>query len=63
MSDMRDWLLQLRYPYTAGVIGVMWLGSAAVAIVRPETPAAVVVVLVAAATLLVAAVGFSARGR
>jgi hypothetical protein len=63
MSDLKEWVIQLRYPYTAGVIAVMWLGSAALAIIRPELSTEVLISLVAAATLIVAVIGFSSTRR
>ena len=63
MSDLKEWVIQLRYPYTAGVIAVMWLGSAALAIIRPELSTEVLISLVAAATLIVAVFGFSSTRR
>jgi hypothetical protein len=63
MSDLKEWVIQLRYPYTAGVIAVMWLGSAALAIIRPELSTEVLISFVAAATLIVAVIGFSSTRR
>ena len=63
MNDLKEWVIQLRYPYTAGVIAVMWLGSASLAIIRPEASVTVLVLLVALATLVVALVGFSSSRR
>jgi hypothetical protein len=60
---LKEWVIQLRYPYTAGVIAVMWLGSAALAIIRPELSTEVLISLVAAATLMVAVIGFSSTRR
>lgn len=37
MNDsLKDWIIQVRYPYTAGIIAVIWAGSAAFVFVRPE---------------------------
>lgn len=63
MSSMKKWIVQLRYPYTAGVITVMWLGSAMLAILRPEIALDVLVMLVACATLIIAVIGFSSPRR
>lgn len=63
MNDLKEWVIQLRYPYTAGVIAVMWLGSASLAIIRPEVSVTVLILLVALATLVVALVGFSSSRR
>jgi hypothetical protein len=63
MSTLKEWVIQLRYPYTAGVIAVMWIGSTLLAIARPEVSAELLVSLVAGATLIVALVGFSSGRR
>jgi len=59
MSNLKEWVIQLRYPYTAGVIAIIWIGAALLAIIRPEVSAEVLISLVALATLVVAFIGFS----
>lgn len=59
MNTFKTWIVQLRYPYTAGVIAIMWIGGALLVIIRPEISGQVLLSLVALATLIVAAVGFS----
>jgi hypothetical protein len=59
MSTLKEWVIQLRYPYTAGVIATMWIGTAMLAILRPEISPQLLISLVAIATLIVAYVGFS----
>ena len=63
MSSLKEWVIQMRYPYTAGVIALMWIGSALLAVIRPEVPVKTLIVLVSAATLIVAVVGFSSSNR
>ncbi|MCA9325545.1 hypothetical protein KDA23_05805 [Candidatus Saccharibacteria bacterium] len=63
MSNLKQWVLQMRYPYTAGVIALIWIGSALLAIIRPEIPAHILLLLVATATLIIAIVGFTAPNR
>jgi hypothetical protein len=63
MSSLKQWVLQMRYPYTAGVIALIWIGSALLAIIRPEINVQTVMLLVALATLLIAVVGFSSPKR
>ncbi len=62
-NSLREWVIQLRYPYTAGVIAVMWLGTAVLAIIRPEAPLEALIAFVAVATVIVALVGFSGGRR
>ncbi len=62
-STLKEWVIQLRYPYTAGVITIMWIGGALLAIIRPEISDQLLLSLVAVATIIVAAVGFSSGKR
>lgn len=63
MKDLKSWVIQLRYPYTAGVISVMWIGGALLAFIRPELPVPVLVSMIAIATIIIAAVGFAGSSR
>ena len=63
MNTLKEWVIQLRYPYTAGVIALMWIGSALLAIIRSEISGQVLISMVAVATIIVAAVGFSSNSR
>jgi hypothetical protein len=58
---LKDFLLFIKYPYTAGVIGTMWLGTAALLAIDRGLPVVTVVIINMAATLLVAILGF--RGK
>jgi hypothetical protein len=60
---MKDVILQLRYPYVAGIIAVMWLGSALVAILKPDMSLELLIGAVAFASIIVALMGFSAPKR
>ncbi len=61
MSNIKDWLIQIGYPYTAGVIVVIWIGTAVFSFIEPDAPLDVLIGLVALATLMIAAMGFSAK--
>lgn len=63
MSDLKEWVIQLRYPYTAGVIAVMWLGTAVLVVIRPNDSVETLILLTALATIVVAFVGFSSSRR
>lgn len=63
MNEIRDWVIQVRYPYTAGVIAVIWVGTALFAIIVPAAPVEILVSTVAVVTLLIASVGFSSKSR
>lgn len=63
MNGIREWVVQVRYPYTAAVIAVVWVGTALFAIIVPSAPVEILVSTVAAVTLLIASVGFSSKSR
>ncbi len=60
---MKDVILLTRYPYTAVIIAVMWLGVALIASIRHDLPLEMTLLLLAGATLVVAAIGFSTAKR
>lgn len=59
MSSLKEWVVQLRYPYTAGVIIVIWLGTAALVMLRHDAPVEVFIGVNSLTTIIVALVGFS----
>lgn len=61
MSTIREWVIHIRYPYTAGIIAVIWIGSAIFAWLRPEVHPELFVGGAGIATLIIASIGFSAR--
>lgn len=61
--DMKNILLQVRYPYTALIIAVIWLGTGALSAMRSDLPAEPVLVMLSVATLIISTVGFSAPKR
>lgn len=61
--DMKNILLQVRYPYTALIIAVIWLGTGALAAMRSDLPAETVLVLLSISTLIISSVGFTAPKR
>lgn len=63
MSSFKEWVIQLRYPYTAGVIAVVWVGTALFALIRHDAPIEMFVSISAGTTILVALTGFSSGKR
>ena len=61
MSLVREFLLFIKYPYTAGIIAIIWLGSAVLVILVKETPLLWVLGSNLITTLVIAAFGF--RGK
>lgn len=58
---VREFLLFIKYPYTAGIISVVWLGSAALLSIEPGLDIVQVMGTSLAVTIIIAAVGF--RGK
>ena len=58
---MRDFLLFIKYPYTAGIIAVIWLGSAAILAIHPSLEMPTIVMIDMVATVIIAGFGF--RGK
>ena len=63
MSRMKEWIVQIRYPYTAVVIATVWLGAAMLVIVRDDADITYVLTLVSIATMFIALIGFSGSRR
>ena len=38
MKQLQQWVMQVRYPYAAGIIAVMWIGTAIFAYLKPDVP-------------------------
>lgn len=60
---LKEFLLFIKYPYTAGVIGVIWLGSAAILAIDGKLPLVRVVVIDLFASVLIAGFGFRGKER
>lgn len=58
---VKDILLFIKYPYTAGVIGTIWLGSAILMALSSGLNAASIVIVNMLATVLLAAIGFGGK--
>jgi hypothetical protein len=60
---MKNIILQIRYPYTALIIAVIWLGAGSLAAMRSDLPAEAVLLLLSIATVIISMVGFTAPKR
>ena len=58
---MREFLLFIKYPYTAGIVSVIWLGSAGLLMIDPELSIVLVLGINLATTIVIAMIGF--RGK
>lgn len=64
MSEMTNLILQVRYPYTAAVIAIVWLGSAILLAIAPShLPVEQVVIFNSLSTIVLAAMGFTTPRR
>lgn len=51
--------MQVRYPYAAGIIAVMWIGTAIFAYLKPDVPLEFLVGSLAVSTIIIAITGLS----
>ncbi len=58
---MREFLLFIKYPYTAGVIVTIWLGTAALMAIESDLPVIRIVVINMFVSVFIAFIGF--RGK
>lgn len=63
MSDLTNLVFHVRYPYTAAVVAIVWLGSSALLAISPSLPVEQIVIVNSLATLIIAAVGFTTPRR
>jgi hypothetical protein len=57
----KDFILFIKYPYTAGVIVTIWLGSAALMAINQGMPIIKIVLINMVATIFIAVFGFNSR--
>lgn len=55
---VKDFILFIKYPYTAGVIATIWLGSAALLAINQGLPLIAIVVIDMISSIIIAAFGF-----
>lgn len=58
---LKEALLFIKYPYTAGVIGIIWLGSAALLAIDDKLSVVGIVVVNMFVSIIIAGFGF--RGK
>lgn len=58
---LKDFILFIKYPYTAGVIATIWLGSAALMAIDGRLPFIKIVVIDMLMSIVIAIFGF--RGK
>jgi hypothetical protein len=58
---LKEFILFIKYPYTAGVIGIVWLGSAALMAIDENLPFIRIVVINMVLSIVISVFGF--RGK
>jgi hypothetical protein len=58
---LKEFILFIKYPYTAGVIGIIWLGSAALLAIDKDLPFVRIVMINMILSILISIFGF--RGK
>lgn len=58
---MREFILFIKYPYTAGVIVTIWLGTAVLMALNKDLPTIRLVIINLFVTVLIALVGFGGK--
>ena len=56
---LKDFLLFIKYPYTGGIIAVIWIGSVIMVALADNLHLIEVIIIDLIATLLIALIGFS----
>jgi len=59
---LRELLLFIKYPYTAGVIATIWLASAVLMALNAQLDVIKIVVINMIVSVLIALVGFGSKG-
>lgn len=57
----RDFMLFIKYPYTAGVIATIWLGSAILMAINRDLPDITIVIIDMFSTIIIALFGFTGQ--
>jgi hypothetical protein len=63
MSDLTNLVFHVRYPYTAAVIAIVWLGTATLLAIEPSLPVQQLVIINSFATIAIAGLGFTTPRR
>lgn len=58
---LKDFILFIKYPYTAGVIVTIWLGSAALIAINADLPMIRIVIIDMFASVFIAFFGFGGK--
>ncbi len=60
---LKEFMLFIKYPYTAGVIATIWLGSAILMAISPDLPSIKVVIIDMISSVVIAGFGFAGKAQ
>lgn len=58
---LKEFILFIKYPYTAGVIATIWLGSAVLMAINHSLPVVSIVIIDMISSVIIASVGFTGK--
>lgn len=58
---LKEFILFIKYPYTAGVIATIWLGSAVLMAINHDLPVVSIVIIDMISSVIIASVGFTGK--
>lgn len=58
---VKELLLYIKYPYTAGIIAIIWLGTALLMAIDRELDGVRMVIIDMAVSVVIAAIGFNGK--
>jgi hypothetical protein len=58
---LKEFMLFIKYPYTAGVIATIWLGSAILMAINRDLPSIKIVIIDMFVSIIIAGFGFGGK--
>lgn len=60
---LKEFMLFIKYPYTAGVIATIWLGSAILMAINRDLPSIKIVIIDMIVSVIIAGFGFAGKAQ
>jgi hypothetical protein len=57
----KEFILFIKYPYTAGIIAIIWIASAMLMAISDNLPVTKMVIIDMVVTVIIAAIGFGGK--
>lgn len=57
--NLKSWVAQVRYPYSAGILAIVWIGSAIIATITPNLSVILLLTSLIVMSLAIAIIGFA----